>query len=177
MEKSEALKLILNNPNALKLNTKGLGSKVRNIEDPLEQEEDVNINEGLQNQNGWENTVISAMKDSSIECENNEEVNAQKYPFMCDKSFVNVVRDFGTSDDKNSPKQTSTKAKFRPLFNTKTIEDSDYVLPLANIQAIKHEFKNTLVGYFVGPEMIEVTNAKVVVTKEKLKEARTRQKS
>nr|GFC46544.1 hypothetical protein [Tanacetum cinerariifolium] len=28
-----------------------------------------------------------------------------------------------------------------------------------------------------GPEMIEVTNAKVVVAKEKLKEARTRQKS
>nr|GFD25256.1 putative nucleotidyltransferase, ribonuclease H [Tanacetum cinerariifolium] len=28
-----------------------------------------------------------------------------------------------------------------------------------------------------GPKMIEVTNEKVVVTKEKLKEARTRQKS
>nr|GFD35941.1 putative nucleotidyltransferase, ribonuclease H [Tanacetum cinerariifolium] len=28
-----------------------------------------------------------------------------------------------------------------------------------------------------GPEMMEVTNAKVVVAKEKLKEARTRQKS
>nr|GFD47792.1 putative nucleotidyltransferase, ribonuclease H [Tanacetum cinerariifolium] len=28
-----------------------------------------------------------------------------------------------------------------------------------------------------GPEMIEVTNAKVTVAKEKLKEARTRQKS
>nr|GFC95869.1 putative nucleotidyltransferase, ribonuclease H [Tanacetum cinerariifolium] len=28
-----------------------------------------------------------------------------------------------------------------------------------------------------GPKMIEVTNAKVVVTKEKLKEARSRQKS
>nr|GFD51848.1 putative nucleotidyltransferase, ribonuclease H [Tanacetum cinerariifolium] len=33
------------------------------------------------------------------------------------------------------------------------------------------------VGVIEGPEMIEVTNTKVAVAKEKLKEARTRQKS
>nr|GFD29110.1 putative nucleotidyltransferase, ribonuclease H [Tanacetum cinerariifolium] len=46
------------------------------------------------------------------------------------------------------------------------------VLPFISRQTIR-------VGERVieGPEMIEVTNAKVVVSKEKLKEARTRQKS
>nr|GFD11816.1 putative nucleotidyltransferase, ribonuclease H [Tanacetum cinerariifolium] len=46
------------------------------------------------------------------------------------------------------------------------------VLPFILRQTVRVEERVT-----EGPEIIEVTNAKVVVAKEKLKEARTRQKS
>nr|GFC43688.1 hypothetical protein [Tanacetum cinerariifolium] len=58
-------------------------------------------------------------------------------------------------------------AHFRPICK-------DY-----SVSRLAEIFQQEIVGEHVieGPEMIEVTNAKVAVAKEKLKEARTRQKS
>ncbi|GKC81534.1 hypothetical protein Tco_1137251 [Tanacetum coccineum] len=64
---------------------------------------------------------------------------------------------------KSSQVQTQSKTKFRSLFNTKQVKDSDCVLPLANLQAIKHKFENTLVGYFVG-KSVAFTPVKNYVT-------------
>ncbi|GJU36268.1 hypothetical protein Tco_1184622 [Tanacetum coccineum] len=65
----------------------------------------------------------------------------------------NVVDD---GNDKNSfadvvsSVKPTTKLNFRQLFNAETVEDSDSVLPMETINAIKHRYENSLVGYFVG---------------------------
>ncbi|GKF30534.1 retrovirus-related pol polyprotein from transposon TNT 1-94 [Tanacetum coccineum] len=56
------------------------------------------------------------------------------------KSFADVV----------SSARSSSKLNFRPLFNEDKVEDSDFVLPMAALTAVKHRFENTLVGFFVG---------------------------
>ncbi|GKE31826.1 hypothetical protein Tco_1451148 [Tanacetum coccineum] len=49
-----------------------------------------------------------------------------------------------------SATENPKRVNFRALFNTETREDSDFVLPLECIKAVKHKFKKSLVGYFVG---------------------------
>ncbi|GJY66364.1 retrovirus-related pol polyprotein from transposon TNT 1-94 [Tanacetum coccineum] len=85
--------------------------------------------------NGWEDPVVTAMKGSFSDVT---------------KSSLNVVRDSNSLVDKDSHAEPKLKIKFRSFFNIESVEDSDCVLPLANIQAVKHKFENTLVGYFVG---------------------------
>nr|GEX30624.1 hypothetical protein [Tanacetum cinerariifolium] len=56
------------------------------------------------------------------------------------KSFMNVVT--GT--------KPNSKINFRTLFNEERVENSDFVLPMANVMAAKNKFANSLVGFFIG---------------------------
>ncbi|GJT62619.1 hypothetical protein Tco_1006152, partial [Tanacetum coccineum] len=56
------------------------------------------------------------------------------------KSFANVV-------SASTPK---SKLNFRTLFNEDKVEETDFVLPLAVVEVVKHKFDNTLVGFFEG---------------------------
>ncbi|GJW67075.1 hypothetical protein Tco_0121499 [Tanacetum coccineum] len=44
----------------------------------------------------------------------------------------------------------ATKVNFRYLISSQMIDNSDCILPMAAVEAIKHKFDNTLVGSFVG---------------------------
>ncbi|GKC23036.1 retrovirus-related pol polyprotein from transposon TNT 1-94 [Tanacetum coccineum] len=61
-------------------------------------------------------------------------------------SFVNVVT--GASNECQNP-----KINFRAMTNQDTIENSDFVLPVEAVQAVKHKFANSLVGFFVGKKV------------------------
>nr|GFC45502.1 putative reverse transcriptase domain-containing protein [Tanacetum cinerariifolium] len=84
------------------------------------------------------------------------------------------------------------KVEFRLDDNNVLWQDTRLVAPndaslrealLTEAHSWRRFFSKKLYDYMIeervieGPKMIEVTNAKVVVAKEKLKEARTRQKS
>ncbi|GKA52307.1 hypothetical protein Tco_0745503 [Tanacetum coccineum] len=79
-------------------------------------------------QNVWEDPKILPIKNSSA------------VGVSLKHSFASVV-----SHDTNLK-----IVNFRALYNAEKIVDSDFVLPLASIQAVKHKFENSLVGYFVG---------------------------
>nr|GEU79025.1 hypothetical protein [Tanacetum cinerariifolium] len=78
--------------------------------------------------NAWDDRKINPMEDSSNGGSNNKH------------SFAVVV------SNESNPK----KVNFRAFFNSESMEDSDCVLPIASIQAVKHKFENSLVGYFMG---------------------------
>ncbi|GJR37696.1 retrovirus-related pol polyprotein from transposon TNT 1-94 [Tanacetum coccineum] len=59
------------------------------------------------------------------------------------KSFANVV-------SASTPK---SKLNFRTQFNEDKVEETDFVLPLAAVEVVKHKFDNTLVGFFVGQKV------------------------
>ncbi|GJU51655.1 hypothetical protein Tco_1221210 [Tanacetum coccineum] len=59
------------------------------------------------------------------------------------KSFANVV----------SASKPTSKLNFRTLFNEDKVEETDFVLPLAVVEVVKHKFDNTLVGFFVGQKV------------------------
>ncbi|GJZ66116.1 hypothetical protein Tco_0622812 [Tanacetum coccineum] len=59
------------------------------------------------------------------------------------KSFANVV----------SASKLTSKLNFRTLFNEDKVEETDFVLPLAAVEVVKHKFDNTLVGFFVGQKV------------------------
>ncbi|GKC89077.1 protein LAZ1 [Tanacetum coccineum] len=58
-------------------------------------------------------------------------------------SFASVVN--GTKEVR-----TTQKVNFRAMVNPDKVDNSDFVLPLAAVNAMKHKFENTLVGFFVG---------------------------
>ncbi|GJS06220.1 hypothetical protein Tco_0363016 [Tanacetum coccineum] len=53
----------------------------------------------------------------------------------------------------NSDQKVKKKINFRSLHNSEQVAASDYVLPMAAVDAIKHKFDNTLVGFFVGKKV------------------------
>ncbi|GJT28085.1 hypothetical protein Tco_0908360 [Tanacetum coccineum] len=59
------------------------------------------------------------------------------------KSFANVV----------SASKPMSKLNFRTLLNEDKVEETDFVLPLAAVEVVKHKFDNTLVGFFVGQKV------------------------
>nr|GFC83555.1 putative reverse transcriptase domain-containing protein [Tanacetum cinerariifolium] len=71
---------------------------------------------------------------------------------------------------KGLQKAWGTKLKFSTAFHPQTDGQSE-----RTIQTLEDMLCSCSLEW-TGPEMIEVTNAKVAVAKEKLKEARTRQK-
>nr|GEZ23686.1 hypothetical protein [Tanacetum cinerariifolium] len=94
----------------------------------FENPNDVNLTDQLGNEtqtvgNIWGTTEVN---------ENHEGTNT--------KSFVNVVT--GT--------KPNSKINFRTLFNEERVENSDFVLPMANVVAAKNKFANSLVGIFIG---------------------------
>ncbi|GJU72077.1 hypothetical protein Tco_1263482 [Tanacetum coccineum] len=88
----------------------------------------------------WDDPKVCAMK------QNEATISPQKKTFMAtdvqekNTYFADVV----------SATENPKRVNFRALFNTETREDSDFVLPLECIKAVKHKFKKSLVGYFVG---------------------------
>ncbi|GJT51663.1 trichome birefringence-like protein 3 [Tanacetum coccineum] len=57
-------------------------------------------------------------------------------------SFATVVN--GTNEVSVTP-----KVNFRPMVNHDTVVNSDFVLPIAAVNAAKHKFENTLVGFLL----------------------------
>ncbi|GJR06240.1 hypothetical protein Tco_0529224 [Tanacetum coccineum] len=53
----------------------------------------------------------------------------------------------------NSDQKVKKKINFRSLHNSEQVAASDCVLPMAVVDAIKHKFDNTLVGFFVGKKV------------------------
>ncbi|GJV01912.1 hypothetical protein Tco_1335481 [Tanacetum coccineum] len=53
----------------------------------------------------------------------------------------------------NSDQKVKKKINFRSLHNSEQVAASDCVLPMAAVDAIKHKFDNTLVGFFVGKKV------------------------
>ncbi|GKB02800.1 hypothetical protein Tco_0830889, partial [Tanacetum coccineum] len=53
----------------------------------------------------------------------------------------------------NSDQKVKKKINFRSLHNSEQVAASDCVLPMAAMDAIKHKFDNTLVGFFVGKKV------------------------
>ncbi|GJU17013.1 retrovirus-related pol polyprotein from transposon TNT 1-94, partial [Tanacetum coccineum] len=79
----------------------------------------------------WEDNEVNAMQTSG---------EIQK------PSFANVVN--GTSEVRSNP-----KVNFRAMVNHEKIDNSDFVLPITAIHAMKHKFENSLVGFFVGKKV------------------------
>ncbi|GKD81476.1 hypothetical protein Tco_1348315, partial [Tanacetum coccineum] len=61
-------------------------------------------------------------------------------------SFATVVN--GAIEVRSTP-----KLNFRAMVNPDKVEHSDFILPIAAINAVKHKFDNTLVGFFVGKKV------------------------
>ncbi|GKD34183.1 retrovirus-related pol polyprotein from transposon TNT 1-94 [Tanacetum coccineum] len=79
----------------------------------------------------WEDNEVNAMQKSG---------EIQKL------SFVNVVN--RTSEIRSNP-----KVNFRAMVYHEKIDNSDFVLPITDILAMKHKFENSLVGFFVGKKV------------------------
>ncbi|GKB05583.1 hypothetical protein Tco_0833778 [Tanacetum coccineum] len=85
--------------------------------------------------------TFSTMQGSDIDVTNVVEESG----LNVSKSFANVVQSSFQSPTQAEEKLTkNVKLKFRSFFNDETVVDSDCVLPLANLQAIKNKFENTL---------------------------------
>ncbi|GJZ58423.1 uncharacterized mitochondrial protein-like protein, partial [Tanacetum coccineum] len=162
MDSATNLKSCLKQPAAVK---NGLAAKVRNIDgklrmatrcvnftQPLSDKDDDKVHNGVKDNtltslDVWEDPRVQEMQDVATV---GEASNASKVT----KSFLNAVQSCVQSQQQDeefpSQGQSLNKAKFRQFFNDKTVVDSDCVLPLANLQAIKQKFENTLMGYFVG---------------------------
>nr|GEW50589.1 hypothetical protein [Tanacetum cinerariifolium] len=84
---------------------------------------------GMQNER--ENSHVQPMKNVSV-------LSSPKQSF-----------DYVVSHEKNYK-----VVNFRALFNPEKVDNSDFVLPLETIQAVKHKFENSLVGYFVGKSVV-----------------------
>ncbi|GKF28182.1 hypothetical protein Tco_0094524, partial [Tanacetum coccineum] len=80
--------------------------------------------------NAWEDPNIQHMKNA------NNKVNSQK------QTVANVVN--GTNTMRNTP-----KVNFRAMVNPYKVENSDFVLPIVAVHAVKHTYENSLVGFFV----------------------------
>ncbi|GKD21231.1 hypothetical protein Tco_1222934, partial [Tanacetum coccineum] len=141
----------------------------------------------MQVQSGWDNPKVHAVKgsfadkvDKGLDGNDDGLTNTKK-------SFVNVVNDVdeGQSMDQAEPRDTcnvadvikdknsfadvvssmkpTAKVNFRTLFNDVTAEDSDFVLPIETINVVKHRYKNSIVGYFIG-KRVAFTLVKSYVT-------------
>nr|GEW77521.1 hypothetical protein [Tanacetum cinerariifolium] len=49
-----------------------------------------------------------------------------------------------------SGSKPSSKLKFRALFNEEKVENTDFVILMENVIAVKNKFSNLLVGFFIG---------------------------
>ncbi|GJU72093.1 zinc knuckle CX2CX4HX4C containing protein, partial [Tanacetum coccineum] len=49
--------------------------------------------------------------------------------------------------------RSNPKVNFRAMVNHEKIDNSDFVLPITAIHAMKHKFENSLVGFFVGKKV------------------------
>ncbi|GJS33012.1 retrovirus-related pol polyprotein from transposon TNT 1-94 [Tanacetum coccineum] len=126
MDSATNLKSCLKQPAAAK---NGLAAKVRNIDGKLRMDTRcVNFTQPLSDKD--DDKVHNGVKDNTL-------------------TSLDVWEDHG-DEEFPSQGQSLNKAKFRQFFNDETVVDSDCVLPLANLQAIKHKFENTLMSYFVG---------------------------
>ncbi|GKC41751.1 hypothetical protein Tco_1059473 [Tanacetum coccineum] len=136
---------------------------------------------------GWDDPKVHAVKgyfvdkvDKGLDGNDNGLTNTRK-------SFVNMVNDVNEGQsmdqaksqdtcnvadamkDKNSfadvvsSTKPTAKVNFGTLFNTETVEDSDFVLPIKTINAVKHRYENSLIGYFVG-KRVAFTLVKSYVT-------------
>ncbi|GKB50943.1 reverse transcriptase domain-containing protein [Tanacetum coccineum] len=136
---------------------------------------------------GWDDPKVHAVKgsfvdkvDKGLDGNDNGLTNSRK-------SFVNVVNDVDEGQsmdqaksqdtcnvadamkDKNSfadvvsSTKPTAKVNFGTLFNAETVEDSDFVLPIETINAVKHRYENSLVAYFVG-KRVAFTLVKSYVT-------------
>ncbi|GKD20832.1 hypothetical protein Tco_1222535, partial [Tanacetum coccineum] len=79
----------------------------------------------------WEDNEVNAMQTSG---------EIQK------PSFANMVNE--TSEVRSNP-----KVNFRAMVNHEKIENSDFMLPITAIHAMKHKFENSLVGFFVDKKV------------------------
>ncbi|GKE12337.1 retrovirus-related pol polyprotein from transposon TNT 1-94, partial [Tanacetum coccineum] len=89
-------------------------------------------------QNEWDDNGISAMRSTEI---GTDTVNIPQK-----RTFANVVNGI------NSERVTK-KVNFRAMVNLNKIENSDFVLPIAIVKAVKHKFENSLVGFFVSKKV------------------------
>ncbi|GJV94535.1 TMV resistance protein N [Tanacetum coccineum] len=62
------------------------------------------------------------------------------------QSFTNVVNGLNAT-------RSSWKINFRTMVNPDKVDNSDFILPMATVNATKHKFENTLVGFFVGKKV------------------------
>ncbi|GJV58646.1 hypothetical protein Tco_1464746 [Tanacetum coccineum] len=86
-----------------------------------------------QTPDGWEDPRIQPMGEPATKVANSD----------IPKSFVNAV----------SAERKTPKINFRMLFNDEHVENSDFVLPVANVERAKNRFANSLVGFFIGKRM------------------------
>ncbi|GJV91053.1 trichome birefringence-like protein 3 [Tanacetum coccineum] len=77
-----------------------------------------------------------------------------------DEPTVGTQLNKGSVDD-SQPKgwwednevRSNPKVNFRAMVNHEKIENSDFVLPITAIHAMKHKFENSLVGFFVDKKV------------------------
>nr|GEU39993.1 hypothetical protein [Tanacetum cinerariifolium] len=79
----------------------------------------------------WEDNEVNAMQTSD---------EIQK------PSFANMVN--RTSEVRSNP-----KVNFRAMVNHEKIDNSDFMLLITTIHAMKHKFENSLVGFLVGKKV------------------------
>ncbi|GKB93009.1 hypothetical protein Tco_0979146, partial [Tanacetum coccineum] len=60
----------------------------------------------------------------------------------------------GSFADVLNSNKPSSKSKFRSLLNSEQVENADVVLPLAIFTAAQQRYANSLVGYFVGKNVV-----------------------
>ncbi|GJT28635.1 retrovirus-related pol polyprotein from transposon TNT 1-94 [Tanacetum coccineum] len=89
------------------------------------------VEDNTQPAKGWEDEEIHAMKNGE---------GSQK------PSFTSVVN--GTNEIRSNP-----KVNFKAMVNYEKVDNSNFVLPIAEVHAVKHKFDNSLVGFFVGKKV------------------------
>ncbi|GKC99543.1 hypothetical protein Tco_1169818, partial [Tanacetum coccineum] len=95
----------------------------------------LDYDQSSQSTDGWDDQGINAMK--------NTDVNANNLGNSQPKTFATVLNDVSKT----------TKVNFRTLFNKEHVVDTDFVLPLENVDRAYSKFENSLVGFFVGKKV------------------------
>ncbi|GJW09450.1 aspartic peptidase [Tanacetum coccineum] len=88
---------------------------------------------------------------SSVEERDTLSLNETELPTTYDtnsspKSFASVLH--GSMSE-----CAAAKVNFRKMSSPDVVENTDFVLPIASVQAVQHKFENSVVGFFVGKKV------------------------
>ncbi|GJY93983.1 RNA-directed DNA polymerase, eukaryota, reverse transcriptase zinc-binding domain protein [Tanacetum coccineum] len=106
--------------------------KMKNMEG---QDGNTNSDEFSQASEGWEDPGVKAMQTPDMAVSTPSSLQP--------KTFATIVTE----------EQKTPKINFRTLFNEERVEDTDFVLPVENVERAYNKFANSLVGFFVGKKV------------------------